>query len=189
MVYNLFVIIKKESAMDFETYEYVIVPRPTAKNKLLKALLIVCYVLFVIAWFIFGALTGFYALLALIPVTLWMLVFATWRYSNVEYEYSVLSGRITFSKIYGGRSRKKVLELDLRSAEAILPLNEKQSERLIDDFDPQSEISFISHSESPDAYAVLFREDDTKCAVYMEINARMMKTCKLYNSHALKRNS
>ena len=175
--------------MDFETYEYVIVPRRTAKNKLHKALLLLGYVLFVIAWFIFGFSTGFYPLLELIPVTLWMVIFATWRYTNVEYEYSVLSGRLTVSKIFGGRSRKKALELDLRDAEAILPLGEKQSERLIDDFDPQSETSFLSNREHPEAYAVLYRDEDTRCAVYLEINDKMMKTCKLYNSQAFRRNS
>lgn len=174
--------------MDFETYEYVIVPRRTAKNKLHKALLIFGYVLFVIAWFVFGSGTGLYALMALIPLTLWMVVFATWRYTNVEYEYSLLSGRLTVSKIFGGRSRKKVLELDLRDAEAILPLGEKQTERVIDDFDPQSETSFLSHRESPEAYAVLYRDEDTRCAVYLEINDKMMKTCKLYNAQALRRN-
>ena len=117
-----------------------------------------------------------------------MVIFATWRYTNVEYEYSVLSGRLTVSKIFGGRSRKKALELDLRDAEAILPLGEKQSERLIDDFDPQSETSFLSNREHPEAYAVLYRDEDTRCAVYLEINDKMMKTCKLYNSQALRRN-
>ncbi len=174
--------------MDFETYEYVIAPRPTAKNKLHKALLILSYVLFVIAWFIFGSGTGLYALMALIPITLWMFIFATWRYANVEYEYSVISGRIIFSKIYGNRSRKKVMELDLRVAEAILPLGEKQTERVIDDFDPQSETSFLSHRESPEAYAVLYKDDDTRHAVYIEVNERMMKTLKLYNAQALRRN-
>ena len=174
--------------MDFEAYEYVIVPRPTAKTRLHKSLLIFSYVLFVVAWFIFGSGTGLYALMALIPLTLWMFIFASWRYANVEYEYSISSGVLTISKIYGGRSRKKVMELDLRTVETIIPLNEKQTERLLDDYDPQSEVSFLTHRESPEAYALLFKEDDSRAVIYIEVNERMMKTLKLYNAQALRRN-
>ena len=175
--------------MDFETYEYVIVPRPSAKTRLHKVLLVFSYVLFVIAWFVFGSGTGLYALMALIPLTLWMFIFATWRYSCVEYEYSVISGKLTVSKIYGGRSRKKALELDLRTVETALPLNEKQTERLLDDFDPQSETAFLTHRGSSEAYALLFKDEDVRTVVYIEVNERMMKTLKLYNAQALRRNS
>ena len=174
--------------MDFEAYEYIIVPRTTAKIRLHKVLLILSYVLFVVAWFIFGSGTGLYALMALIPLTLWMFIFATWRYSCLEYEYSMVSGHLTVSKIYGGRSRKKVMELDVRTVETILPLNEKQTERLLDDYDPQSEVSFLTHRESPEAYALLYKEDDCRTVVYIEVNERMMKTLKLYNAQALRRN-
>ena len=170
----------------FEAYEYVIKPKVNGATRLKKALLIVVYVLFVLSWLLFGVGTPFVALLALIPLTTWMLVFFTWRYTNVEYEYSVETGVITFSKIYGSRSRSYATELDLRTAQAIVPLADRKAERLLNEFEPTVEYSFISHKESPTAYALLYTDaDGTRCAVYLEILPNLMKTCKIYNSAAL----
>ena len=106
----------------FESYEYVIKPRRDAKNKMMRIGFVALYVVFVIAWLVFGFVSGFIPLLALIPVTTWMLVFFTWRYVNVEYEYVAESGVITFSKVYDNRSRKKITVFDIRSAEYIAPV-------------------------------------------------------------------
>lgn len=173
---------------NFETYEYVITPKADSKRTLKKLLFIALYVVFVIAWLIFGVVTGLATLLALIPVTLWMLIFATWRYVNIEYEYSVASGVITFSKIYGGRSRKTVYTLDVRQIEELLPLGHHFTERRLDDFDPQIEVSFLSSSESEQAYVALYADENgDKCAVYLEVLPMLMKSLKLYNSAVVKK--
>ncbi len=169
---------------EFENYEYVIALKPCGKTRLKKAGLIALYILFVISWLAFGLNTPFPALLALIPLTTWILVFLTWRYSNVEYEYSVASGIVTFSKIFGGRSRKKVFELDLRSVERLIPIKDRDIERILNDYEPKFEISFLSSPDAPDAYLALFAEDDTKCAVRLEILPKMMRSCKLYCPHS-----
>lgn len=174
---------------NFEAYEYVIKPKSNPKTKLIKVLLVALYIFFVFLWLVFAVVTRIgVPLLALIPVTTWMLVFATWRYSNVEYEYSVASGVITVAKIYGSRSRKKVLELDIRFAENILPLGEKATERFIDDFDPQLELSYLSSRESENAYAFVYTEEDgTRCVICLEVLPMLMKSCKMYNSAAMKK--
>lgn len=173
---------------NYETYEYVIKPKSDGRRTLKKVLFISLYVAFVIAWLVFGVVSGLPSLLALIPVTLWMLVFATWRYVNIEYEYSAVSGVVTFSKIYGGRSRKKVGELDLRSVDELLLLSDHRTERRLDDFDPQIESSYVSSSDSDKAYAALYvDEDGTKCVVYLEVLPMLMKSFKIYNSAVVKK--
>ena len=109
---------------DFESYEYVITPKRDLKNKLLRFALIILYVGFVIAWLVFGFVSGFIPLLALIPVTTWMLIFFTWRYVNVEYEYSVSSGVVTFTKVFDNRSKKVAAVFDIRSATLIAPMTD-----------------------------------------------------------------
>ena len=96
---------------EFQTYEYAVKQRIEGKWIAARIGLILLYILFVIGWILFGLKTGFVPLLCHIPLTLWMLVFFTWRYTSVEYEYSVTSGILTFSKIYSGRFRKKGLQL------------------------------------------------------------------------------
>lgn len=172
---------------NFDNFEYIIKPKPSAKNRLQKGLLITVYVLFVVSWLIFGLGTPFVALLALIPLTTWMLVFFTWRFVNVEYEYSASSGILTLSRIYGSSSRKRMLDFDLRKAQIVLPLSYENIEQKLNDFEPIYELFFISHRESPNAHVVLYKnEDGENCALYLEILPELMRSFKLYNSALFK---
>ena len=171
---------------EFENYEFAVRAPRDAKNSMLRFLLILLYAVFIVAWLVFGFLTGLIPLLALIPVTTWILVFFTWRYVNVEYEYGVESGVITFSKIFGGRSRRRVLQFDLRDAERILPLNEHGTQRLLDDFAPSKEYSFINTPDNPDSLVALcVDEDGNRLAISFTADSRLHKLIKIYNSSAI----
>ena len=173
---------------NFETYEYVIVPKKSKKQIVKKILFITLYVVFVLAWLFFGVVSNLPSLLALIPITLWMLIFATWRYVNIEYEYSVVSGVITFSKIYGGRSRKHLGELDIRQVSELLRLSDPFTERRLDGFDPTAGDNFLSSRDSETAYAAIYTDEDgTKCVVYLEVLPMLMKSFKIYNSPVVKK--
>ena len=173
---------------NFEAYEYVIVPKSRTARTVKKLLFISLYVVFVLAWLLFGVVSNMPALLALIPLTTWMLVYATWKYVNVEYEYSVSASLITFSKIYGSRSRTYLGELDVRQVEELLPLSHPLTERRLDGFDPEAADDFTSSHESETAYVAIYvDEDGVKCAVYLEILKPLMDTFKLYNSAAIKK--
>lgn len=171
----------------FDSYEYVIRPKRDAKNKILRIGLVTLYVVFVLAWLVFGFISGFIPLLALVPVTTWILIFFTWRYANVEYEYVAESGVITFSNVYDNRSRKKITMFDIRSAEYIAPASEHETLRRVADYDPKYEYSFVTSMEDPDAYTALYvNEDKERCAVSFIAHSRLKKTLKFYNSSASK---
>lgn len=173
---------------NFEAYEYVVKPQKDAKNFTKRISLIVSYVIFIIAWLCFGLLTKiFVPLLALIPLSTWLLVFATWRYVNVEYEYVIESGVITFSNIYGGRSRKSILVFDIRDAEMFLPVTEKNTRRVLDEFSPAKEYSFISSPDDSDSLVALCTDENgAKLAVFFSPDERLLRLCKLYNSAAFR---
>ena len=167
---------------EFEKFEFVIKPRKDGKNKMFRVLMILLYVVFVLAWLVFGFLTGFIPLLALVPVTTWILVFFTWRYVNVEYEYMEESGRIYFSKVYDNRSRKLITVFDIRSAELIAPASDHETQRRVADYDPKHEYSFVTYMEDPEAYTALYvNEEKERCAVSFIANPRILKKLKLYN--------
>lgn len=172
---------------DFERFEYVITPQKSKKNAMARFLLIVGYVFFIIGWLFFGLLTKiFVPLLALIPLSTWFLVFATWRYVNVEYEYVIESGTITFTKIYGGKSRKRILVFDIRDAERILPLGEAGTRRALDDFDPMREYFFAKSEDAEDSFLALCTdEDDARLAISFTAEPRLLKLLKLYNASAM----
>lgn len=172
---------------DFERFEYVITPQKSKKNAMARFLLIVGYVFFIIGWLFFGLLTKiFVPLLALIPLSTWFLVFATWRYVNVEYEYVIESGTITFTKIYGGKSRKMILVFDIRDAERILPLGEAGTRRALDDFDPMREYFFAKSEDAEDSFLALYTdEDDARLAISFTAEPRLLKLLRLYNASAM----
>lgn len=176
---------------EFATYEYTVRQKIEGKWILARVGLIFLYLSFVFAWVIFGLRTRiFVPLLALIPVTTWILIFVTWRYVSVEYEYSVTSGIFTFTKVFGGKSRKKAVEFCLRDAIMIAPLDDEKARTYAEKYQPEREFHAISSLSSPDVYFVLFeyenkREKEKRRAIlYFEATARALQVCKFYNASA-----
>lgn len=167
---------------EFTTYEYVVSQKMEGKWKLKKLGMLLLYVAFVIAWFIFGFVSKMFPLLALIPVTLWMLVFFTWRYVKVEYEYSMESGDMTISNIYGGKSRKKVVEFKIKECSLIAPVSTHDFKAR--DYEPEKIFKALSSEKAADAYFALFEQDGKRCIAYFEATEKALKICKYYNSSA-----
>lgn len=168
---------------EFLTYEYVVTPEKKGALRKKKLILIAVYALYCILLLLFVMTVGklFLPLFALVPLTLWIIIFFTWRYTNPEYEYSITSGILTFSVIYGGRSRKKVFEQSVKSMEAIAPLNKTHSYK-IDDYKPVCVYEGSSSHESPDAYFAIFEnEKGEKSVYYFEATARALKVLRHYN--------
>lgn len=173
---------------DFESYEIVIKPQKDAKNKLMRAFLILFYVAFVVGCLILGFVTAFIPLLALVPLVLWIIIFFTWRFVNVEYEYLEESGVITFTKIYNNRTRRTVLVFDIRSAEHIVSATDADLQKLIVDYDPRREYFFAASKTDINAYTALFQDEDgNKCAVTFVADDRIKRHLKMYNAAALRK--
>ena len=68
-------------------YEFTVAEKKTPLLTLKKAALIVGYVLWAAVLFLVGSATKiFVPFLALVPISLWVLVYFTWRYTQVRYE-------------------------------------------------------------------------------------------------------
>lgn len=167
---------------EFSTYEYAVCEKKCAKSTLKKLGMLLLYALFIIAWFIFGFVSKFFPLLALMPVTLWMLVFFTWRYVNLEYEYSMTSGEMTLSKIYGGRSRKKIIEFKLKDCTLIAPYDE--GEERVKSYSPEKVYYMLSDINAQNAYVALLEKDGKHIAVCFEATEKALKICRFYNAPA-----
>lgn len=166
---------------EFSTYEYVVAEKKGKKLAMKKFALIVGYAVFVVAWFVFGFATNLFPLLALIPITLWILVWFTWKYVNIEYEYSMTSGVATFSRIYGGRKRKQLIEFKLKDCTAIEPLDGADAK--IEAFAPEDAVVALSAADTPDAYVALVTpEGGKRTAIYFEATEKALKICRFYNS-------
>lgn len=169
-------------------YEYTVAERKSAVLRLKKLTLIILYCLYAVGLFVLGATLRLVApLIALVPVTLWMIIFFTWRYTQVEYEYSYFAGVLTVSRVLGGRSRKKLAEITLKGVTAVYRCDEEGAER-IEAFGEEKTVFAASSAEAEGLYAALWcDEDGKKHALYFEPTEKALKIIRYYNASAVAR--
>jgi len=169
-------------------YEYTVAE---AKSKTLlfkKITLLFVYLSWVVGWLLIGlSFELIVPFLALIPITLWILVLATWHFTQVEYEYSFFTGILTVSRIRGNRWRKKLASVTIRELSAIYPCDDGHTAQ-IEAFGEQKTVFAASSTQAPDLYAALWTtEEGVKQALYFEPNEKALKILKYYNASALSR--
>lgn len=176
---------------EFTTHEHAVAQKIEGKWLVARIGLVFLYVALATVILLCGIGTRiFVPLLALTPVFICIVIFITWRYVSVEYEYSITSGILTFAKIYGNRSRRTFLEIDLREASRIAPLDNGPHTEQADRWHPEREFSAISSLKAPDIYFILFEFKDKKsgdkrrAVFYFEATSRALQICRFYNPSA-----
>ena len=163
---------------DFNTFEFVVDERPEGKRKALKFWGHFGLIAFIAAWVIVSLCTIFY--LAVLPLCLLGLVLYFWKIFNCELEYSMTSGIMTFSRIYGGLKRKKVLELTIKDFRGIAPRTAESDAKLKAQGVAKTYM-FASHSTAEDQYYATFEENGSLCVVYFEATEKTLKILRYYN--------
>lgn len=165
---------------EFNTYEFVVAQKKEGKLRTKRILAIVGYVLFFILIFVLLSALKVMQLIALLPILEWMLVFFTWRYLSPEFEYSMTSGYITFTTVYGGRSKKKRLELCIKDLKEIAPYDDAACARL-ENAGLQKDYIFVSSLDAPDMYYAVFEQDGESQVVYFEATKKALQIFRFYN--------
>ena len=163
---------------DFNTFEFVVDERPEGKRKALKFWGRFGLIAFIAAWVIVSLCTIFY--LAVLPLAMLGVVLYFWKIFNCELEYSMTSGIMTFSRIYGGLKRKKVLELTIKDFRGIAPRT-AESDAKLKAQGVNKTYMFSSHSTAIDQYYATFEENGRLCVVYFEATEKTLKLLRYYN--------
>ena len=173
---------------EFVTYEITREQKNEGKWILARIALITFYIIFVIAVLIAGFITRIlWPLLAFIPISLWLLVFITWRYVCVEYEFSATSGTLTYCKIYGNKSRRRILDISLKNAVRITPLSSDTNREFADHYKPECEFNAVSSTRSENVWFILFEldaksnKDKRRAILYFEPDDKLLRICRYYN--------
>lgn len=166
-------------------YEYAVAE---AKNKALKTkktLLLAGYISYVIVVFAILVNINIF-LIALVPISMWIIVWLTWRYTQVEYEYSFFSGSLTVNRILGNRWRKKLVEVRIQSLSAAFPFEEANMSKL-EAWNAEQTILAASETGAEGVWIALWTDSESgkRCALYFEPDAKAVKILKYYNSSAL----
>lgn len=163
---------------DFNTFEFVVDERPEGKRKAIKFWGRFGLIAFIAAWVIVSLCTIFY--LAVLPLAMLGVVLYFWKIFNCELEYSMTSGIMTFSRIYGGLKRKKVLELTIKDFRGIAPRTAESDAKLKAQGVAKTYM-FASHSTAEDQYYAIFEENGILCVVYFEATEKTLKILRYYN--------
>lgn len=166
-----------------DSYEYTVNRKCEGKLLMRKVTFILMYVLYVILILAVALVTRLAApAIAFIPLTLWMLIYFTYPYCRIEYEYSMIDGYITFSTIYGQRKRKEIFMIRISEFEKIAP-NNRDYEKYIEEFSPTHIYNALSSDDSTnDPYFALFTDKNgKKCVFYFEATNRAIRILKYYN--------
>ena len=151
-------------------YEYTVAKEGRARSTRKLALLLL-YVAWIVIFFSVGMLTRILLpLLCFIPLSLWILVFLTWRFTKEEVKLGFFSGSLTVTRLFDGKNPKVLLETKLKDITAFGKHNDEAPESfekktvilaLKDGFD---ENTYIAETES----AVLFFEANEKALKIIE---------------------
>ena len=161
------------------TYEFVVQEKSEGTRRL-KKVLARGGMLTIITIFVFGCFALNVPALAIFPLSLLGLVLYFWKFFDVELEYSMTSGYITFTRIYGSRTKKKVLDLCIKDMQAIAPVTDDTA-NVLNAKGVEKSYMFASHSTADDMYYAIFEKDGRKCVVYFEATQKALQIFRFYN--------
>jgi hypothetical protein len=164
--------------------EYTVTQKSEGKYKARKRGMILIYVIFSLVYLIACGVFFPFALM-IYPLLLFILIFLTKKYIEVEHSYVTESGDITFYDVYGSKTRKERLKLKIKEMSAIAPMtDEYRSQFEADDF--AEKYDFRGTVTSPDSYFGIFEKDGKKCLVMFEAMEKSLNVLAYYNSSTVK---
>lgn len=156
-----------------------------SKIKTRRILFISLYVLFVIVLFAIFAIAKLFPVIALVPVAAWFIIWRTWKYTQLSYEYYFFQGSLTVNRCMGLQTKKEVLSIKLKSITEAIKCDGSEAEK-IRDIDPKNVYWAVSSTDAPDQMLLIYNdESNEKKALYFEYNENALKIMRYYNSNIL----
>lgn len=175
--------------MSENTFEYLI--RQKNSGRLIKKKLLFVLGYFALALLIYSLIFAYCPTIVLIPFLLLGtavmcgVVFFTWKFTVVEFEYIIVSDHITFTVIYGKILRKRALDLEIKAFSEIGYYDPVSAERL-ENVIVNRDFLFISSTSAPDICYALFDRGNEKCILYFEAPDKALDLIKKYNPSAFR---
>jgi len=124
----------------------------------------------------------------LIPIIFFLSSALAWflmRFTQIEYEYSLISGEFAVSAIYDNRQRKTLVTAKIKDMLAVFPY--ENSERYLDNSIQKilyycSDLDF-DNTKNKDLYVCIINDKKYgKCAVVFNVTRKFVQIMKFYNS-------
>ncbi len=161
---------------------YSVKKKSEGKYRLSRILMVIGYVVFALAYFLFFTTMNILPIIALLPVLTWILVFFTWRFVEVEYEYYILDGEFKLIEVYGTKSMRELCRVRISAMDSVAPYRGENKAKA-DAFDGESRICGVSSMDNPDIYYAVFKDESGAYrAVFFEATEKTLKVIKYYKS-------
>ena len=123
---------------------------------------------------------GIFLLLLGIMILMWYL----WRFVSIEYEYTILSGEITFEAVYGRRQRKNYYATALKNIEKLAPVDGQDVKK--ENFQGVTrEVFCAAKMANPKTWYAIVKEDNgEKTLLFFEVTEKAEKALRFYNGRA-----
>ncbi len=161
---------------------YGVKKKPEGKYRLSRILMITGYIVFALAFFVFFATMNILPIIALLPVLTWILVFFTWRFVSIEYEYYILDGEFRLTQVYGSKNMRELCRVRISAMDSVAPYRGENKAKA-DAFDEKDRICGVSSMDNPDIYYAVFKDESgASRAVFFEATEKTLKVIKYYKS-------
>lgn len=136
------------------------------------------------ATFAIPSLQFFGGAIFLLLLGIMILMWYLWRFVSIEYEYTILSGEITFEAVYGRRQRKKYYATPLKNIEKFAPVNGKNVTK--EQFQGVTrEVFCAAKMQNPRTWYAIVKEDSgEKTLLFFEVTEKAEKALRFYNGRA-----
>lgn len=156
--------------------------KPAGKYRLARAFMILLYVAFVVGFAGFFISQNILPIIALVPVLTWILIFFTWRFVSIEYEYYILDGEFKMMEVYGSKNMRVLCRSRVSAMKVIAPYDGEH--KAIADA-VQNRIEGVSSMAAHDIYFAIFEKDGTETVVFFEATEKTLKVLRYYNHNTV----
>ena len=105
---------------------------------------------------------------------IFLLYFALWKYTTVEYEYLFLAGEFSVDKIYGASSRKQVLNISFHQVELIAACNSDRIASYKNNPNYQM-MNYTSGDQNKRRYSMILNDKGKQIHLLIEPTAEMLE--------------
>ena len=167
-------------------YEYEVAVAKNAKIVLKRFCLCLLYVSWVVGFIVLGSVIRLiWPFLAFIPLSLWVIVYLTWKYTQISYRYSFFGGEMKVERLLGGRKNQPILSVKIKDLIAIYRCDGSEAEKL-DQFSADETVFAASSDKAYNLTVVFYvNEKNEKTALYFEADENAMRILRYYNKSAV----
>ncbi len=155
---------------------YAVTKKPEGKYRLARILMVSGYILVDIVYlFLILVLTKIPMLGAFVPLITWALVYFTWCFVSIEYEYTIDGGVMTMREVFGNRYCRTLARERISSMSRIAPYAGDYGKEA--DSAGGKRIYGVSSMSGPDVYFAVC--GDT--VLFFEAAEKTLKVIRYYN--------